>query len=137
MIYPPVAELDAEGFPVAVACRLLKVSTSGFYDWRDRPPSPRARADAALLEHIRAAHAGSRCTYGAPRVHAELRLGLGIRCGRKRVERLMRAAGLAGITRRRLRGCTRRDPDAQPSDDRVNRRFTVDRPDTLWVADIT
>ena len=137
MSYPLVAELDADGFPLALACRLLKVSTSGFYDWRDRPPSARALADAALLERIHAAHRDSRCTYGSPRVHAELRLGLGIRCGRKRVERLMRAAGLAGVSRRRARGCTRRDPDAQPNDDRVNRQFRAEGPDVLEVADIT
>ena len=70
-------------------------------------------------------------------MHAELRLGAGIRVGRKRVERLMRQAGLEGIYRRRSRGCTRRDQSATASDDLVNRRFTVDRPDRLWVSDIT
>jgi putative transposase len=82
-------------------------------------------------------HRQSRGTYGSPRVHAELRLGEGIRIGRKRVERLMRDAGLEGVYRRRHRGCTRRNPAAEPSDDLVNRRFTVDAPDRLWVSDIT
>ena len=100
MIYPVVDGLACEGFPIALSCRLLGVSSSGFYDWKTRPPSARAVADAALLGHIRAAHELSRGTYGSPRVHAELRLGMGIRCGRKRVERLMRAACLAGVTRR-------------------------------------
>ena len=70
-------------------------------------------------------------------MHAELRLGAGIRVGRKRVERLMRRAGIEGVYRRRRRGCTRRDPNEVPSDDLVNRRFTVDGPDKLWVSDIT
>ena len=78
-----------------------------------------------------------RGTYGAPRVHAELKLGLGIRCGRKRVERLMRWCGLAGVTRRARRGCTRRDPAAGSSGDLVNRKFAVSGPDRLWCADIT
>jgi transposase InsO family protein len=137
MTYPVVDRLADEGFPVAVSCRLLGVSSSGFYDWRDRPPSARAVADAELLGHIRAAHELSRGTYGSPRVHAELRLGMGIRCGRKRVERLMRVACLAGVTRRKGRGCTRRGPKATPSDDLVDRNFAVDAPDRLWVADIT
>jgi putative transposase len=70
-------------------------------------------------------------------VHAELRLGADICIGRKRVERLMRQAGIEGVYRRRRRGCTRRDPNAIPSDDLVNRQFTVDAPDRLWVSDIT
>lgn len=137
MTYPVVDRLDREGFAVEAACRLLAVSTSGFYDWRRRPLSDRAQADAQLLEHIRAAHELSRGTYGSPRVHAELKLGLGIACGRKRVERLMRTAGIEGISRRRRRGCTRRDPAATPADDLVERVFAVDGPDRLWVADIT
>lgn len=83
-------------------------------------------------------HRQSRGTYGSPRVHAELRLGLEVRVGRKRVERLMRQAGIEGVTRRRRRaGCTRRDLNAVPSDDLVVRRFRPDGPDRLWVADIT
>lgn len=137
MTYPVVEWLAGEGFPVAISCRLLHVSTSGFYDWKTRPPSARAVADDELVGHIRAAHELSRGTYGSPRVHAELRLGMGIRCGRKRVERLMRKACLTGISRRKGRGCTRRNPTATPSDDLVDRNFTVDAPDTLWIADIT
>jgi putative transposase len=82
-------------------------------------------------------HRQSRGTYGSPRVHAELRLGLGVSVNRKRIERLMREAGLQGVYRRRRPGCTRRDQDAIPSDDLVNRRFSVDGPDRLWVSDIT
>lgn len=96
------------------------------------------RADRRLTEIIRQVHRDSRGTYGALRVHADLRLGRGIRVGRKRVERLMRAAGLAGITRRRTRGCTRRapEPTAAP-EDLVNRQFSVLGPDRLWCADIS
>src|SRR3954470_4058490 len=96
MIYPVVRELAADGIPVATACRVLQVSTSGFYDWLDREPSPRELADAELSETIAAVHTGSYGTYGARRVHAELRLGRDIRVGRKRVERLMRCSRLQG-----------------------------------------
>jgi putative transposase len=79
----------------------------------------------------------SRQTYGSPRVHAELRLGQGIRVGRTRVERLMRAHRIVGVHRRRRSGCTVRDPAEQPSVDLVERRFSADRPDALWVSDVT
>jgi putative transposase len=126
-------------FPVRFLCRRLGVSPSGFYAWQRRQdhPSPRAVDDARLTETIREIHRRSRGTYGAPRVHAELRLGQGIGVGRKRVARLMRAAGLVGVTRRRRVGCTRPNPAAVPDEDRVGRLFDPDRPDQLWVADIT
>jgi putative transposase len=122
---------------VRTLCRVMKVSSSAYYQWVNRPLSARARADAALTETIRDIHAGSRGTYGAPRVHFELGEDHDVACGRKRVARLMRQAGIQGVTRRRSRGLTRRDPDATPSDDLVERNFTPDRPDRLWVADIT
>jgi hypothetical protein len=106
MIYPVVAELSGEGLGVAACCRVLGVSASGFYDWRGREPSARQLADEQLTPAITAIHQASRGSYGSPRVHAELRLGQDLRCGRKRVERLMRCAGPAGICRRRYRGCT-------------------------------
>lgn len=119
-------------------CRVLKVSRSGYYAWRDRPPSERARADAALTERIGRVHRDSRETYGAPRVHAELR-HLGIRCARKRVARLMREAGLRGCCRgrtERLRG--REKVERRPAaPDLVMRNFRPEAPDRLWVADIT
>jgi putative transposase len=89
------------------------------------------------LKHIERIHADSRETYGSPRVHAELTLGLGLSVNLKRVARLMRHAGIQGLYRRRRRGCTLRDPDAQPSSDLVNRNFTVTEPNRLWVTDIT
>ena len=125
--------------PISAACRFFGVSTSGFYEWRhtQQHPCARRRSDAVLRETIREVHRQSRGTYGSPRVHAELRLGLNIRIGRKRVERLMRAEQLQGVTRRRRRGTTRRDPEAVPNDDLVARHFSPKAPNELWVADIT
>ncbi len=126
-----------EDLPVAVCCRVMGVSTSGFYAWRADPVSDRDFDDAVLTNAIVDIHTMSRRSYGSPRVHAELRLGEGIRCSRKRVERLMRQAKVAGIYRRRGHGCTRRDPQADPSDDLVNRAFDPTEPDRLWVMDVT
>lgn len=96
-------EAERASFSVPLMCRVLGVSRSGYYDWKDRPPSRRSREDAALTERIHEIHHRSRATYGVPRVHAELR-AIGIRCGRKRVARLMRKEGLKG----RLRGRKKR-----------------------------
>ena len=79
-------------------CRVLKVSPSGYYAWQERPPSPRAMADAVLTERIHAIHIASDEIYGSPNIHAELR-DEGTRVGRKRVARLMRKAGLRGVSR--------------------------------------
>jgi putative transposase len=122
---------------VSLLCRVLGVSRAGFYVWQGRPPSARQVADQALTAQIRAIHLRSRATYGAPRIHAELRLDYGLCVGRKRVARLMRTAGLVGCHRRRRRGLTRRDPQAAPAPDLVQRAFIADQPDRLWVADIT
>lgn len=117
----------------------MKVSKSGFYGWRGRAPSARARADALLSEKIARIHADSRETYGAPRIHFELRT-LGVRCARKRVARLMREASLIGCgghrkkARTTLSSQTDRTP---PAPDLVKRDFTPEAPDRLWVADIT
>ena len=92
MTFRLVQELAARGVRVTVACRVLRVSTSGYYEWRGRPLSARAQADQALTLQIREIHTCSRGTYGVPRVHVELRLGRGVRCGRKRIARLMRIA---------------------------------------------
>lgn len=114
----------------------LGVSRSGYYDWRGRPPSARSREDGALTERIHEIHGRSRRTYGSPRVHAELR-ALGTRCGRKRVERLMRQAGLRGCMRGRRRGATRRGRRAPAAEDLVKRNFAATKIDKVWVADIT
>ena len=124
-------------FPVSTMARVLGVSKAGFYAWLRRRASAHAQADAALLKRIRTVHATSRETYGAPRVHAELRAG-GEKHGRKRIARLMRDAGLAGASRRRHGPITtRRDKDARPAPDLVDRDFTAAGPNRLWVSDIT
>ena len=104
MTFRLVQELAADKLDVAAACRVLGVSRSGYYEWAGREPSARAVADQALVETISKVHAASRATYGAPRVHAELRLGLGLACGRKRVARLMRAAQAARSRDRASKG---------------------------------
>ena len=123
-------------FAIATMARVLGVSTAGYYAWRSRLPSARAIADDALLRRVRTIHAVSRGTYGAPRVHAELRAE-GRAVGKKRIARLMRAAGIVGVSRRRGVITTRRDRDARPAPDLVDRNFAADRPNQLWVADIT
>jgi putative transposase len=130
--------VDAEKarFPVSLLCRAVGVSKSGYYAWRGRPLSKRSREDATLTERIVEVHKRSRETYGYPRVHAEL-VALGVRCGRRRVARLMREAGIRGCVRGRKKRTTRRDPRATPAPDLVNRDFTATAPDRLWTADIT
>lgn len=130
--------IDAEKayYPISLLCRILKVSRSGYYDWKDRPLSKRARENADLTEQIVEIHERSRETYGYPRVHAELR-ALGVRCSRKRVARLMRKAGLQGCRRGRKKRTTRRDEHAVPAPDLVNRNFYATAPDRIWTADIT
>ena len=124
-------------FPIAAMARVLGVSESGYRAWRRRAPSARAVGDELLMKKVRTIHSGSRQTYGVPRVHAELR-SRGDRHGRKRIARLMRAEGLMGASRRRAGvTTTRRDKDARPAPDLVDRDFTASRPNQLWVADIT
>jgi putative transposase len=131
--------IDAEktSFPIAFMCRRLGVSKAGYYAWQERPMAQRAVADGRLSKLIHQIHAGSRGTYGAPRIHAELADEHGIRCGRKRVARLMRIAKLRGVCRRRRVRTTRRDDQAQVSDDLVQRQFNATEPNALWIADIT
>jgi putative transposase len=131
--------IDAEkaSYPVSALCRVLRVSRSGYYEWKDRPPSKRERENATLTERIREIHQRSRETYGYPRVHAELR-ALGVRCNRKRVARLMRKDGLRGCMRGpRRKHTTRQDPLAIPAPDLVGRNFCAPAPDRLWTADVT
>jgi putative transposase len=122
-------------YPIASMCRLLGVSSSGYYAWMKRRPSRRAETDATLLAEIHAAHATSRGTYGAPRIHADL-TAKGIRVGRKRVARLMSQGGLAGVSRRKFVVTTVKG-DGRQAPDLVERNFTTVAPDRLWVADIT
>lgn len=115
---------------------MLEVSTSGFYAWRARQPSARDVADDELAGIIHGIYARSKDTYGRPRIHAELRV-LGFCVSRKRVGRLMREYGLVGVHRRGFTVTTRRDGDGRPAPDLVERQFVADRPDQLWLADIT
>ncbi len=124
-------------FPIAPMARVLGVSKAGYYAWRHRSPSAHTAADVALLKRIRTVHASSRQTYGAPRVHADLRAG-GEKHGRKRIARLMRDAGLVGACHRQGGPTTtRRDKEARPAPDLVDRTFTASGPNQLWIADIT
>lgn len=116
-------------------CKVLGLSRSGYYAWRERPASAHAQADDALRERIRAIHAHSRGTYGAPRIHAAL-AAEGVSVSRKRVARLMQEEGLQGASRRRFVKTTRRGRE-HPAPDLVNRNFSAQGPDQLWVADIT
>ena len=116
---------------------MLRVSKSGYYAWRGRGPSHHQLEDEALLTQILAIHQASRGTYGVPRVHQELRRAHGVHCSPKRVWRLMRTAGICGVSRRRSQGCTRRNPADPLAPDLVQRQFTAEAPNRLWVADIT
>ena len=136
MIYAFICR-RCDDLPVATCCRVMGVSTSGFYAWRACPVSRRDWDDASLSNAIVDIHRASRRCYGSPRVHAELRLGQGVRCSRKRVERLMRQAGVVGVRRRTTKGCTRADPTAQAAEDLVKRCFDPTEPDRLWMMDVT
>ena len=118
---------------MGVACRVLGVSVSGYYEWLNRPPSARSLRHAWLTEQIKRVHAESRGTYGVLRFHAELILGHGISVGRQSVEMLMRRACLQGISGRSR---YRRVPNVATAEDRVQREFCRDGPNQLWVTDI-
>jgi putative transposase len=132
--YAAIATMAAEGLPVDVCCRIVDVSVSGYYAWRSRPPSARSLRHAWLTDQIRAAHAASRGTYGAIRVHAELTLGQGILVGHNAVEMLMRRAGIKGLPGSRRPRPKHQTPTAT---DLVHRNFTRPGPNQLWVTDIT
>src|SRR5215216_7025012 len=127
----------AQGFPVSVACALLGVSRSAYYEWARGAPWDRALTDVWLLEQIKAIHAAHRGVYGWRRIHAELRLAHGVRVSGKRVRRLMRQAELSGLVRRKRGRTTIRVPGVRVADDLVERRFRPEAPNVLWVADIT
>ena len=129
-------EREKANHATAMLCRVLGVSTSGYYAWRTRGVSAREREDAVLTERITVIHQESRATYGAPRIQAEL-AETGTACGRKRVARLMRAANIVGCHRRRTAITTVREPAAPVAPDRVARQFVAGAPNVLWAADIT
>lgn len=123
-------------YPVQVMARALGVSRSGFYAFEGRGPSDRDLVDADLLEDIKRIHRASKRTYGAPRIHAEL-ADEGIHVGCKRVERLMQANGIVGVSRRKFVKTTIKDERERPALDLVDRNFYAAEPNQLWVADIT
>ena len=129
-------EQEKARHPVRILCEVLGVSPSGYYAWRRRGPSAHALADQALARLIIEAHQRSRGTYGAPRIHEDVRED-GHRTSRKRIARLMREQGLTGLRRRRFVATTIADPGAVPAPDLVRRDFSAPGPDRLWVADIT
>jgi putative transposase len=128
---------EKANYPVALMCRALEVNRTSFHDWERRPPSDRSLQDAWLLEQIKQIHETNRRVYGAPRIHAELRLGRGIRVGRKRVERLMKSAGVSGLVAKKYGRTTIRVPGVRVADDLVERQFRPSTPNVLWLADIT
>ena len=123
-------------FPVTVMAEVLRVSRSGFYAWLDRPPSARDQQDAELAEAIQSSHAASDGVYGVLRIHEDLKDD-GFRVGKKRVARLMRQHGIVGVSRRRGPRTTTRKAGDPKGPDLVQREFVADRPNALWVADIT
>jgi putative transposase len=127
---------ERAGYSVKTLCRVLGVSRSGFHAWLRRPLSARAVSDQLLLERVRQLHLASRRTYGSPRIYRDLRAD-GVAVGRKRVERLMRQAGISGTVKRRRGHTTVRVPGVRVADDLVKRDFQPAAPDQLWVADIT
>ncbi len=126
----------AVAFPVALMCRVLGVSRSGFYAWRERPASAHSRDDARLAVDVAAAHKRSRGRYGSPRVHAELR-AQGVRVGRKRIERLMRERGLRARPRRRFRKTTDSRHPHPIAPNVLERNFEASAPNQVWVTDVT
>jgi putative transposase len=124
--------------PISRICRALGVTRAGYHAYKKRPTSRHALADAHLKELIEKAYVDSRCTYGAPRIHAELALGHGIHTSRKRVARLMRELDIVGVSRRRTQGKRHKlAPETPAAPDLVKRDFSATAPNVLWVADIT
>jgi putative transposase len=127
---------ERASYPVRLLCRVVGVAASGFYAWLRRAPSRREHRDRSLAGRIGTVFAASRCTYGSPRVHAELRAE-GIRVSRKRVARLMRENGLAAPLRRRFPRTTDSDHDRPVAPNLLEQKFTAEQPNTVWLADIS
>lgn len=122
---------------VKTMCRVMSVSRAGFYAWSGREPSARAREDERLTHRIREIHRENRGVYGSPRIHAELRLADRVHVGRKRVERLMRAANITGLAPKKKGRTTVRVPGVRVCEDLLDRNFLSGAPNRMWVADIT
>ena len=128
---------EKANYPVSLMSRVLGVNRTAFHRWEGRAPSQRALEDAFLTERIRKIHGDKRGVYGSPRIHAELRMAHGIRVSEKRVERLMREAGISGLIEKKRGHTTIRVPGVRVADDLVRRNFRPAAPNVLWVADIT
>jgi putative transposase len=126
---------EKTSYSISLMCRVLGVSRSGFHAWEQRAPSERALADARLSERIRELYARSRESYGARRIYLDLREE-GVWVGRKRVERLMRAAGLSGYVKRRKFRTTFGLPGVRVAEDLVERDFNPPATNRLWASDI-
>ena len=129
-------ERRREEYPVRMMCRVLRVSRSGYYAWRERPVSPRTQKDRVLTAEIREVHQASRGVYGSPKITAELQ-DTGHTCGRHTVARLMRVAGLRGCPQRRFLVTTQRDPSHPVAANLLEQDFTAAEPDQRWVSDLT
>jgi putative transposase len=127
---------ERASFPVRLLCRVVGAAASGFYAWLRRGPARREGADRGLGARVEAVFAASRGTYGSPRVHAELR-AQGVRVGRNRVARLMREGGLSATVRRRAPRTTDSRHGHPVAPNLLGRRFAADRPDAVWLADIS
>ena len=125
-----------ETFKVGRMCALFKVSPSGFYAWLTRPESRRSRENRSLEDRVRVLHAASHGIYGAPKIHRDL-IDQGVRCGKNRVARIMRAAGIRSRTRKRFKATTNSRHNLPVAPNRLNQAFTADTPDRTWVGDIT
>jgi putative transposase len=117
-------------------CRLLKVSKGGYYTWRKRPESERAKQDRELTQEIRRVHSESRQVYGRPKITAELK-DEGYDCSERKVGRLMRSAGLSGCPVRRFKVTTQSDPSHPVAKNLLKQDFKADAPNERWAADIT
>lgn len=135
MRYQFIAERRHE-YPIALLCRVLDVSVSGYHAWCQRLPSKHRRKDAEIAEHVKIVFQANRGVYGSPRIHAELR-DQGIKCARKRVARLMREQGLYAKRPRHRTVTTQSDPEAQAAPNLLQRNFDAEQPNTKWVADTT
>jgi putative transposase len=136
MIFGFIAAKKAE-HSISIMCRVLEVSRSGFHAWARRSPSPRAVKDARLTDRIKELFKLRRDVYGSPRIWSDLVLDDGEQIGRKRVERLMRQAGLSALMEKKWKSTTIRVPGVRVADDLLDRDFAAAAPNRCWVADIT
>jgi len=125
-----------ETFKVGRMCALLKVSRSGFYAWLTRPESQRSRENRSLETKIRVFHAASHGIYGSPKIHQDL-IDDGVRCGKNRVARIMREAGIRSRRRKKFKATTNSRHNLPVAANLLDQDFTAETPDSVWVGDIT